>query len=245
MAGNQWLTSVSGFCSGQLICCLKRFRISPGKKRPSTVFMVYWIDRQKTVEQSVHKTKKNDARQWLDLYGDALYRFALVRVHNSFTAEDLVQETLLAGFTAYGNFSGKSSVKTWLTGILKHKIADYFRKSSPELLDGNLDDFAGSPDSMFDAREKWKIKPGSWGGDPKNIFQNKELLTVIFACLDELPPRLSGAYRMRELEGATTREICTRFHTKENNCWVILHRARMLLRRCLEVNWFSADDKEQ
>jgi RNA polymerase sigma-70 factor (ECF subfamily) len=188
---------------------------------------------------AVNNKEEHDAVEWLELYGDALYRFALLRVQNTFTAEDLVQETLLAAYSSYESFSGRSTVKTWLTGILKHKILDYYRKSTPEQGDENLDDFADSLDSLFDAKEKWKIKPGSWGGDPKNVYQQKELLSVIFACMKDLPPRLSLAYRMRELEGATTKEICARFQTKESNCWVILHRARMLLRRCLEINWFS------
>ncbi len=182
---------------------------------------------------------EHEAVQWLDLYGDALYRFALVRVRHSFAAEDLVQETLLAGYCSYKNFSGKSSVKTWLFGILKHKVMDYYRKLPPEQGDENLDEFAATLETMFDAREKWKIQPGSWGNDPQNAYQQKELLAVIFACMDELPHRLSGMYRMRELEGATTGEICDRYQTKKSNCWVILHRARMLLRRCLEINWFD------
>lgn len=202
--------------------------------------MIIIYKRMKTGRTTVVKNKEeHDAVQWLDLYGDALYRFALLRVQNSFTAEDLVQETLLAAYKSYENFSGKSTVKTWLTGILKHKILDYYRKTTPEHSDENLDDFAGSMGSMFDTREKWKIKPGDWGGDPKNVYQEKELLSVIFACLKDLPPRLSLAYRMREMEGATTKEICERFQTGENNCWVILHRARALLRRCLEINWFQ------
>lgn len=189
------------------------------------------------------KQKEHDAAEWLELYGDALYRFALLRVQDSFTAEDLVQETLLAAYKSYENFAGKSTIKTWLTGILKHKILDYYRKIIPEHGDENLDDFADSLDSLFDTREKWKIKPGNWGGDPKNVYQHKELLAVIFSCMKDMPPRLSLAYRMREMEGATTKEICSRFQTRENNCWVMLHRARMLLRRCLEINWFSQGQK--
>jgi len=185
------------------------------------------------------ENQKHDAVKWLDLYGDALYRFAVIRVRDSFAAEDLVQETLLAAYRSYGNFSGKSTVKTWLTGILKHKIVDYYRKMKPEQGDANLEDFAYSMDNLFDQKERWKVKPGDWSGDPKNLFERKELMTIIYACLAEMPEKMSTAYTMRELEGAETSEICEVFHTGKNNCWVILYRARMLLRRCLEVNWFG------
>lgn len=183
--------------------------------------------------------QEHDAVNWLDLYGDALYRFAMARVHNAFTAEDLVQETLMAAYRSYEKFSGKSTVKTWLTGILKNKIADYYRKLKPEYGDENIDSYASSLDTLFDTKEKWKIKPGDWGGDPQNVFERKELLAVIHACLADMPERIAHVYKMRELEGATTSEICERIETGKNNCWVILYRARMLLRRCLEVNWFG------
>ena len=187
----------------------------------------------------VEEKPEHDALEWLNLYGDALYRFAMFRVQDSFTAEDMVQETLLAACGSYKNFSGKSSIKTWLTGILKHKILDYYRKFKPEQNDENLDEFAVSPGSMFDEKEKWKIKPEDWSRDPQNVFERKELMAVITACITDLPTKLSLVYRMRELEGATTKQICERFETGESNCWVILHRARLLIRRCLEMKWFA------
>jgi len=193
----------------------------------------------------LEEKQEHDAVEWLNLYGDALYRFAMFRVQNSFTAEDMVQETLLAACGSYKNFSGKSSVKTWLTGILKHKIVDYYRKVKPEQNDKNLDEFAASSGSMFDEKEKWKIKPEDWRRDPKNVFERKELMAVISACIADLPTKLSLVYRMRELEGATTKEICEHFETEESNCWVILHRARLLIRRCLELNWFTENTKRE
>ncbi len=182
-------------------------------------------------------TAEDDAVGWLDQYGDALYRFARARVGDSFTAEDLLQETLLAAYRSRDKFSGNSSVSTWLTGILKHKIADYYRKIRPETGDEFIDEFAAVTDAQFDVREKWKVKPGDWGGDPKEAYENKELMAHIHSCLDGMPERMSSAYRLREMEGAATSEISALLQTGGNNCLVILHRARMLLRRCLEVNW--------
>ncbi len=185
-------------------------------------------------------TKRIDPLVWLDKYGDALYGYARVRVRDGFIAEDLVQETLLAAYRSRQKFTGQSTVATWLTGILKHKISDYYRKLKPEFSDDSMDEYQHSTDHLFNEKEKWKIKPGDWAGDPKNIYEGKELLGVIHACLGDMPEKLSTAFTLREMEGATTAELCELFQTGKNNCWVILYRARMLLRRCLEVNWFGA-----
>jgi len=188
---------------------------------------------------SLEITKNNDPIAWLEEYGDRLYRFARARVSDSFTAEDLVQETLLAAYRSREKFSGRSAVSTWLTGILKHKIMDYYRKLPPESGDESIDDFSFDMENLFTRKEKWKIKPGDWGGDPKNIYEQKELMTAIHTCLGEMPEKMSRVYSLREMEGATTDEICELFQTQKNNCWVILYRARMLLRRCLEISWFG------
>lgn len=176
---------------------------------------------------------------WLDQYGDTLYRFARARVKDSFTAEDLVQETLLAAYRSRNKFSGKSTLRTWLIGILRHKIVDHYRKQRPEQGEENIDDFVYGMDNMFDTKEKWKITPGDWGRDPENEYERKELMNMIHACLDDMPQKMSLAYTLRELQGVTTSELCEIIQTKKNNCWVILYRARMLLRRCLELNWFQ------
>ncbi len=180
---------------------------------------------------------ENNPITWLNQYGDALYSFARSRVRDSFTAEDLVQETLLAAYRSRKSYSGKSTVKTWLTGILKNKIVDHYRKSTPVRRNENLDSV--SNDSLFDEREKWKVKPIDWSKDPARLYESKELLAVIYRCLDEMPENLSRTYTMREMQDFSTNEICNMFGMKKNNCWVILYRARMLLRRCLESAWFT------
>lgn len=188
---------------------------------------------------AVEIREDNNPITWLNQYGDALFRFARARVRDSFAAEDLVQETLLAAYRSREGFSGQSSVKTWLTGIMKHKIMDYYRKLKPEQGDDNIEDFTYSLDNLFNEHERWKIKPGEWGGDPQNLFEGKELMAAIDGCLADLPEKMSVAFTLREKEGATTSEISELLQTGKNNCWVILYRARMLLRRCLEVHWFD------
>ncbi len=182
-----------------------------------------------------------DPVTWLSEYGNDLFCFARSRVRDSFTAEDLVQETLLAAYRSFAGFSGKSSLKTWLIGILKHKIIDHYRKCKPEHSDDTIDDFSSSMNGLFDKQEKWSIKPENWGHDPKNLYERQELMSVINACLNEMPKRMSQAYTLRELDGASTDELCDYFQTGKNNIGVIMYRARMLLRRCLEVNWFGSN----
>lgn len=156
----------------------------------------------------------------------------MAKVHDSFVAEDLVQETLLAAYASHHKFSGKSTLKTWLTGIMKHKLQDYYRKLKPEQNEQSLD-------NMFDERGKWKVKPGDWGYDPQSLLEQKELMAIVSSCFSDMPSRTSLVYKMRELEGVTTRDISSRLQIEDNNCWVIIHRARMMLRNCLEKNWFN------
>jgi len=170
-----------------------------------------------------------------------MYRFARSRVPDRFSAEDLVQEALLAAYRAKNSFSGRSSLKTWLIGILRHKIVDHYRKMPPELGDEDMDAFTGGLNDLFDPREKWRVKPGDWRQAPESIFESNELMAAIHACLEDMPEKSSRVYAMRELEGLDTGEICELLKMEKNNCWVILYRARMFLRRCLEINWFSKE----
>jgi RNA polymerase sigma-70 factor (ECF subfamily) len=180
-----------------------------------------------------------DPSEWLDRYGDYLFRYAMLRLRDRSVAEDLVQETFLAALKNRGSFSGVSSEATWLVGILKHKIADHFRHQAREapLEDGDLRE---QPDpSPFDGSGSWVSGPTDWGGNPADLFRQKEFLDQLTKCLSALSPNHANAFTLREIEGADTKEICKVLNVTETNLWVILHRARMLLRRCLETRWFS------
>ncbi len=179
-----------------------------------------------------------DPSDWVDRYGDYLFRYAILRVRNRLAAEDLVQETFLAAFKDRASFSGHSSEATWLVGILKHKIADHFRRLSREL---SLPD--ASPvqpeDDPFNATGRWASGPAEWGGNPADLYRQQEFLEQLEKCLSGLPPIHANAFTLREIEGADTGEICKILNVTETNLWVILHRARMRLRRCLETRWFE------
>jgi len=185
-----------------------------------------------------------DPESWLDQYGDYLYRFALARIKDRAAAEDLVQETFLAALHGRKSFKGRSAVKTWLSAILKHKIVDYLRKNSREQLINDTDTITESVDDFFHKNGNWKIRPEKWNLDPSKIYEQREFMDTFYKCLSDLPERLSKAFVLREIEGYGTEEICNVLQVSSTNSWVMLHRARMFLRRCLELFWFHKTKEE-
>lgn len=187
----------------------------------------------------MEKPGSSDPSEWVDRYGDHLFRYATFRVRDRSASEDLVQETFLAALRNRGSFTGDSTESTWLIGILKHKIADHFRLHAREayLPGGNSHD---PPEEIpFDAAGHWAAGPAEWGGNPADLYRQKEFLDQFRRCLSGLPSNQAIAFTLREVEGADTGEICKVLNITDTNLWVILHRARMRLRRCLENHWFN------
>ena len=186
-----------------------------------------------------------DPARWVDEHGDSLFRYALGQVRDQAVAEDVVQETFLAALKARDRFTGRCSERTWLVGILKHKIADHFRRTSRECRAEPVDGLPFEEEELFSRVGPWAGHwtgaggPGPWGTDPHEVLEQGEFWAVLQGCLDELPPRLARAFWLREVEGATTEEICKVLDVSPTNLWVMLHRARMHLRRSLELKWFS------
>ncbi|HKI44238.1 MAG TPA: sigma-70 family RNA polymerase sigma factor [Balneolales bacterium] len=193
---------------------------------------------------SEHATSPGDNPQsWLDQHGDYLFRYALIRVSDRGMAEDLVQETFLAALKSYSTFDRNSSIRTWLTGILRHKVMDHFRhiykseKNKIELESGNMDDFI----EQGKDKGRWRPghAPGDWSDMPDNNLQQKEFMAVLKGCLGALPERIASVFKLSELDGLDTVEICKELGITSTNYWVIMHRARTGLRRCLEIQWFD------
>lgn len=181
-----------------------------------------------------------DPEKWVDEYGDLLYRYALLRVGNTGIAEDLVQETLCSALESRDRFSGKSSEKTWLVGILKHKVIDHFRKSSRELTAIETHDLPDSDDAdLFDEKGHWRIAPEKWKGSPDELLENKEFWEIFHHCLDGLSPAIRQVFTLREIDGLDSDQICKDLSITSTNLWVMLHRARNGLRQCLESKWFK------
>ncbi len=169
-----------------------------------------------------------------------LLRFATMQLRDPDRAEDVVQETLLAALAGEANFAGRSNLRTWLTGILKHKIVDAIRRASRERARGPMEAEGEAPelDALFDERGHWRDPPGAWLS-PEGALEQAQFLAALEKCLQGLPARTAQAFLMREHMGLDTGEICKELDVTATHCWVLLYRARMALRRCLEANWFG------
>jgi RNA polymerase sigma-70 factor (ECF subfamily) len=182
---------------------------------------------------------RSDPEQWVDAYGDYLYRYAMSRTQDPMMAEELVQEAFLAALRSRTTFEGRSSERTWLTGILKHKIIDAFRRRNREQSMDDSESMSNAFDGLFKESGSWKHGPSRWKADPESMMERKDFWAVFYQCLEALSRRLAKAFTLREMEGLSTEEICKVLNVTATNCWVMLYRARMSLRRCLETNWFS------
>lgn len=180
-----------------------------------------------------------DPEQWVDLYGNNMYRYALARVSDPETAQDLVQEALVAAIQSYGRFQGRSSIKTWLIAILKRKIVDHYRRASNRQITDDIEAVANNVDKMFNGTGHWRVFPNEWTIKPDVAFEQQEFMDVLYKCISALPARLAEIFMLREFDEMSTKLICERLEISESNSWVMLYRARMQLRQCLETNWLD------
>jgi len=190
------------------------------------------------------ENKDVDPEKWVDQYGDRLFRYALMRIRNETTAEDVVQETLLSAIQSLDSYSGRSNELTWLIGILKHKIIDHFRKNkdlvqvTPADTDLSvLDHFFEQPDAP-DSHWAKNTRPVALGQTPDQVLENGEFWDVMNSCLGAMPERIATVFALREIDGLSGDEVCEVLSLSPSNFWVIMHRARMQLRRCIEIKWF-------
>lgn len=176
-------------------------------------------------------------REQLEDLRPYLLRYASLQLRNRDAAEDVVQETLVAALAGEAAFAGRSNLRTWATGILKHKIVDAMRRSAREQsLEGEAD--SSDFDALFDERGHWHEHPEPWN-EPDGALQQKQFLAALERCLEGLPPRTAQAFLLREHMGLETPEICKELGITSTHCWVLLYRARMALRECLEKSWFG------
>jgi len=161
-----------------------------------------------------------------------------VRVNDPDAAQEIVQVTLLAALESNKSFEGRSSEKSWLFGILKHKVLDYFRrlkkyKTFDLLPEDDTDPFDYQPDGH------WKALPVDWELDPEKALENTQLVKVLARCMDKLPEKFLRIFVLKEIENLSSEEICNEFNVKPINLWVILHRVRNQLKKCLEIHWIN------
>ena len=173
-----------------------------------------------------------------------LVRYALAQLRDRDAAEEAVQEALLAALEGLTRFKGESTLRTWLTSILRFKVIDLQRRAIADRARVELTDFAaeagdeGWLDELFDETGHWRQSPQSWG-NPEAALDQRRFWETFERCLDRLPATGARVFFKREVMGEDTPVICEAEGITEGNCWVILHRARLALRTCLEKNWFG------
>jgi RNA polymerase sigma-70 factor (ECF subfamily) len=180
------------------------------------------------------------APQALAALRPALLKIARLQLRNDAWAEDVVSETMIAALEGGRAFAGQSQLKTWVVGILKHKIIDQFRRSGREVsVEAQMEAAEVETfDELFDATGHRATPPLDWG-DPEASFSRVQFFEILQLCVDKLPANLGRIFMMREWLGMETAEICKELGVSSTNCFVLLFRARMRLRECLELNWFA------
>ncbi|TAM55909.1 MAG: sigma-70 family RNA polymerase sigma factor [Paraburkholderia sp.] len=174
------------------------------------------------------------------LRGDLL-RFARLQLRDDAAAEDVVQDTMLAAMNKMADFRGQAQLSTWVFAILKNKIIDVMRSRKRFTPVDDLDELpADTFDGLFDHRDRWERdeRPANWG-DPEATLAQQQFWIVFQACLDRLPSGTARVFMMREFLELDPQEVAAELAISKSNCGVILHRARMTLRVCLQTRWFD------
>ncbi|WP_027138458.1 sigma-70 family RNA polymerase sigma factor [Gaetbulibacter saemankumensis] len=175
--------------------------------------------------------------KWVDLYADYLYNYTIARINDKDVAQDLVQDTFLAGLKSMKNFKGEASERTWLISILKRKIIDYYRKINSNKGKAEVR-INYSEDSESDGDWLEERVADAFDKTAQDTMENEELGQAIHNCLSKLPKKQAEVFRLKTIEGHETEVICNELNITPSNLWVIIHRARTAMANCLKENWF-------
>ena len=179
-----------------------------------------------------------EVSEWVKTYGDRLYHIALLRVRNAAIAEDIVQETFLSAHKAFDTFEDKASPFTWLATILKNKVIDHFRKNNKAISVSYDEQPTAEEKELINKNGLWKVSLDKWDGGAEDLLERQGFRKQLHDCLNEMPDNLRQAFVLKVLDDISTEEVCETLNLTPNNLWVILYRARMRLRRCLDRSWF-------
>ncbi len=184
-----------------------------------------------------------DPDRWVDEYGDYLYRYALSRLRHVAAAEEVVQETFLAGIRFQDRFSGEGAERAWLLGILKRKIVDYVRMRNRYDRDSSYEDTNDPSAQLFDQQGRWKADVFA-AATPVDGVESSELREVVQGCLKNIPKSQADVFVLSVMEEMETDEICSELGITATNLWVRLHRARLALAKCVGSRWFADAGEE-
>jgi len=184
-------------------------------------------------------------KEWVEAYSDKMYSWCLYKTNSREIAEDLVQDTFMAAFQSINKYEGKSDPKTWLFSILNNKIADHFRKlyRNPTITESNIKQSSEASffETYFDDTGSWlkEQRPQVWLDEDAHLLDNKVFVKILQSCMSKLSPDCYSAVQLKYLEEKKGEIICQELQISPTNFWQLLHRARLQLRRCLEINWFK------
>lgn len=187
----------------------------------------------------IKEVSKINPENWVESYGDMLYRYTLSRIMDQKLAEDLVQETFLAALRAKDRFKGESSEKTWLFAILKNKIIDHFRKKKRNQEDQTNFSLPFADSGLFVGHWIKERGPSPWSEDLKDVLESEDFKRIFTYCLSLLPPKFASVFSLKVVEELESDEVCKEMGITSSNLWVIMHRARLQLRECMEDKWLD------
>ena len=193
------------------------------------------LTNKKLSDKELAKAKDINPESWLDEYGDYLFQYAVVRVKKHEVAEDLVQDTFVSAFKNYQNFRGESAFKTWITSILRNKIFDYYRKNSRTPKNESFEDKVDE----FNDFGIWKVYVPNWAKSPDETVNDQDFLQALSGCIAKLKGNYAQVFRLKHQEALGSEEICKILDISPSNYWVMMHRVRSQLRKCLESNWYN------
>jgi RNA polymerase sigma-70 factor (ECF subfamily) len=183
---------------------------------------------------------RDEITSWVKAYTPELYAYAVSKTSDVTTAEDIVQNTFLSAFEAYSTFENRSHPRTWLFSILKNKIADHYRNRYKQVENSYIDD---ATDVLFDKNGRLKAPCSSikWSTD-EELLDNKDFINALNGCIDALPNKMSAVVELKYLNNSDSQAVCRKLDITPANFWQIMHRAKLLLKTCLENKWFKTEN---
>jgi RNA polymerase sigma-70 factor (TIGR02943 family) len=189
---------------------------------------------------SAPQLSNEEFSNWVKLYTSEMYSWAFHKIGDKNNAEDLVQDTFLAAYNSLEKFKGESNPKTWLLAILNRKIIDFYRANAKKTAHEGGDKVRIEADGLFETNGNWKsFDSADWQANDQALLDTPEFISVFKACMGKLPSNWQLSLKAKYLIQKDAKQICKELEITPSNYWQILHRAKVLLKKCIETNWFN------